>query len=81
MAGSYDKAEDFQRLNEEIKKFEKAGRANRLFYMALPPSVYKEVATNIRASCMAQGLVLFLIYLFVKPGFRLVINHLLDIYG
>lgn len=58
VAGSYDKAEDFQRLNEEIKKFENAGRANRLFYLALPPSVYKEVATNIRASCMAQGFVL-----------------------
>lgn len=56
VAGSYDKKEDYDKLNDEIKKLESThGRANRLFYLALPPSVYQDVASHIRASCMAQG--------------------------
>lgn len=52
--GSYDKKEDFQKLNAEIQKLEKSGSANRLFYLALPPSVYMSVTSNIRGSCMAH---------------------------
>lgn len=50
--GSYDKTEDFQKLNKAI---EQKGSSNRLFYMALPPSVYESVTLNIKAVCMAKG--------------------------
>jgi glucose-6-phosphate 1-dehydrogenase len=54
--GSYDCAEDFQKLNVEISKLDKSSSGiNRLFYLALPPSVYNTVATNINAHCMATG--------------------------
>ena len=52
--GSYDKAADFKKLDGEMVKLAKSG-ANRLFYMALPPSTYESVATMIKATCMAQG--------------------------
>lgn len=52
VAGSYDKTEDFQRLN---KTLEEKGSSNRLFYMALPPSVFETVTLNIKAVCMAKG--------------------------
>jgi len=55
VAGSYTSSQDFQRLDEEIKKREKNGRANRLFYLALPPTVYKDVTKNIRENCMPTG--------------------------
>jgi len=51
VAGSYNKTEDFEKLNNEIKKLESAvGPANRLFYLALPPSVYEDVASHIQRS-------------------------------
>lgn len=54
--GSYDCPEDFEKLNSEISKLAKsASGINRLFYLALPPSVYETVATNIHAHCMAKG--------------------------
>ena len=57
--GSYDQAEDFQKLNREILKLVKPSACiNRLFYLALPPSVYESVATNLHSHCMAKGLVI-----------------------
>ena len=50
--GSYDKASDFSQLNKLI---EEHGSCNRLFYLALPPSVYESVTLNIKATCMAKG--------------------------
>ena len=52
--GSYDTAADFKKLDGEIMKLAKPG-ANRLFYLALPPSTYESVATMIKATCMSQG--------------------------
>lgn len=52
--GTYDTAVDFKRLDGEIMKFAKPG-ANRLFYLALPPSTYESVATMIKATCMSCG--------------------------
>lgn len=50
--GSYDTAADFKKLDGEMSKLAKPG-ANRLFYLALPPSTYESVATMIKATCMA----------------------------
>ncbi|XP_044256581.1 glucose-6-phosphate 1-dehydrogenase isoform X2 [Tribolium madens] len=54
VAGSYDSRTDFERLNQEICPFEKGPAANRVFYLALPPSVFETVTVHIRNSCMAQ---------------------------
>ena len=54
ISGAYDKGEGFQRLNIEIKKYEKGGQANRVFYLALPPTVYHDVTTHIQANCMSD---------------------------
>ncbi|GFN88750.1 glucose-6-phosphate 1-dehydrogenase [Plakobranchus ocellatus] len=52
VSGKYDVKDDFIRLNEAI---EKKGKSNRLFYMALPPSVFESVTLNVKNCCMAQG--------------------------
>lgn len=52
--GSYDTRRDFELLNQEMLKLG-SDRANRIFYLALPPSVFEPVTTNIRECCMAQS--------------------------
>ncbi|KAF2361080.1 Glucose-6-phosphate dehydrogenase C-terminal [Trinorchestia longiramus] len=52
--GSYDARRDFELLNQELGKLS-GERTNRIFYLALPPSVFEPVTTNIRACCMASG--------------------------
>merc|ERR1719449_27258 len=53
VAGSYDTQRDFEILNQEMASVEKE-HANRLFYLALPPSVFKPVTSMLKASCMSQ---------------------------
>lgn len=53
-SGQYDSRRDFELLNQEMAKFEKRPVANRLFYLALPPSVYEQVTVHISQTCMAQ---------------------------
>lgn len=53
-AGGYDSRRDFELLNQEITKFENVPNANRLFYLALPPSVFETVTELIKATCMGQ---------------------------
>lgn len=55
--GAYDAEEGFVRLNDEITAHEEAKcgktcRTRRLFYLALPPSVYPLVSKKIREFCM-----------------------------
>jgi len=52
ISGQYDKDESFQALNKHLEEFE-AGRpeANRIFYMALPPSVFTIVSQHLKKSC------------------------------
>lgn len=52
VAGLYDQRRDFELLNQEIMKFETDAHANRLFYLALPPSVFQNVTVHIRNACM-----------------------------
>lgn len=54
VAGAYDSRTDFEKLNQEIGKFETGPHANRLFYLALPPSAFQTVSVNIRNACMGQ---------------------------
>ncbi|XP_042430809.1 glucose-6-phosphate 1-dehydrogenase, cytoplasmic isoform-like [Zingiber officinale] len=57
VSGSYDSADGFQLLNKaisehEISKKSHPGNSRRLFYLALPPSVYPSVCRMIRQNCM-----------------------------
>ena len=50
--GQYDQDEPFQKLNEHILQFEKGRKAgNRVFYMALPPSVFITVSQHLKKNC------------------------------
>ncbi|KAK7582339.1 hypothetical protein V9T40_013784 [Parthenolecanium corni] len=53
VAGSYDNHKDFELLNQEIRKQEVIGKSNRIFYLALPPSVFESVTRNISETCLA----------------------------
>lgn len=53
MSGSYDKRIDFEMLNQEITKYEKGPTSNRIFYLALPPSVFEPATVNIRNACIS----------------------------
>lgn len=56
MSGPYDSADGFKRLDKAISEHEVAkktseGSSRRLFYLALPPSVYPPVCKMIKAWC------------------------------
>lgn len=54
LAGGYDSEGDFRRLDQELRVFETGPSANRLFYLALPPTVYQDVTVNIKRACMGE---------------------------
>jgi glucose-6-phosphate 1-dehydrogenase len=54
VAGSYDDGAAFDELNKHIEEIEskyQAKECNRLFYFALPPSVFIPVAKNLKEHC------------------------------
>ncbi|XP_065178461.1 glucose-6-phosphate 1-dehydrogenase-like [Sycon ciliatum] len=58
VSGPYDKVEGFQKLDQALIKIEDESApgkpANRVFYLALPPSVFMPVTENIKAACMSK---------------------------
>uniref|UniRef100_G1RVU8 glucose-6-phosphate dehydrogenase (NADP(+)) n=1 Tax=Nomascus leucogenys TaxID=61853 RepID=G1RVU8_NOMLE len=54
VAGQYDDAASYQRLNSHMNALHLGSQANHLFYLALPPTVYEAVTKNIHESCMSQ---------------------------
>ncbi|XP_071712999.1 glucose-6-phosphate 1-dehydrogenase 6, cytoplasmic-like [Rutidosis leptorrhynchoides] len=60
VCGPYDSEEGFQSLDKEISAYEKSkdntgGPSRRLFYFALPPSVYPHVCKMINSFCMTKS--------------------------
>ena len=52
--GSYTNKEDFDLLEKQLEKV--GGKdANRIFYLALPPSVFESVTSQLKKCCMAKG--------------------------
>uniref|UniRef100_H2YAU5 Glucose-6-phosphate 1-dehydrogenase n=1 Tax=Ciona savignyi TaxID=51511 RepID=H2YAU5_CIOSA len=49
--GSYSEKEGFMKLDAAIKALPNGDRANRLFYLALPPTVFADVTQNIHDCC------------------------------
>jgi glucose-6-phosphate 1-dehydrogenase len=55
--GSYDSDADGMKLNEHIAALEAAGARevnNRMFYFALPPSVFVDMGRTVKATSMAR---------------------------
>eukprot|EP00043_Microstomoeca_roanoka_P013759 m.135265 g.135265 ORF g.135265 m.135265 type:complete len:510 (-) comp15844_c1_seq1:197-1726(-) len=58
VSGQYDQKESFDNLNKYLEdQFKKTGKKkeNRIFYLALPPSVFEPVTANLRAACMSKS--------------------------
>lgn len=53
-SGQYNSAEDFEALNAIIEKHEGNFPGNRVFYMAVPPSVFVDVAKAVKAAAMSK---------------------------
>ncbi|XP_059059324.1 glucose-6-phosphate 1-dehydrogenase [Achroia grisella] len=53
LAGSYNKRVDYEFLNQTIAKYEKGIVANRIFYLAVPPTVFEDVTVNIKNACVS----------------------------
>lgn len=59
VSGGYDDADSFTTLNKHLTGIENSYRSslpNRIFYLALPPSVFIPVARHTREQCYARGL-------------------------
>lgn len=57
LAGSYDKSQNFNELNQKILdlcKLDNKTECNRIFYLALPPSVYTSVTELLSKHCKAK---------------------------
>lgn len=54
VSGSYDDSAAFRQLDGALSQLEQCDDANRLFYLALPPSVFAPVTENIRHTCMSK---------------------------
>lgn len=52
VSGQYDQADSFINLNRHLEEIEKGRkRQNRVFYMALPPSVFISVSEQLKKNC------------------------------
>lgn len=52
VAGQYDQDADFQKLEDHLQELENGREeTNRIFYMALPPSVFIPVSQHLKKVC------------------------------
>lgn len=58
VSGQYDRDESFLQLNKHLEDLEQGRKeTNRLFYMALPPSVFTIVSQHLKKCCYpAKGI-------------------------
>jgi len=50
----YDSVDSFKKLESEVLSKVEKGKGNRLFYLALPPSVFVEASKTIKTACQAK---------------------------
>jgi glucose-6-phosphate 1-dehydrogenase len=56
VSGQYDKDESFKELNKHLEEIENGRHeTNRLFYMALPPSVFTVVSQHLKRCCYPRN--------------------------
>lgn len=54
VAGGYDEAASFENLQAHLARLEEnAVVGNRLFYLALPPTVFQPVSKMVKQYCMS----------------------------
>ncbi|XP_058873437.1 glucose-6-phosphate 1-dehydrogenase-like isoform X1 [Acipenser ruthenus] len=53
LSGGYNDPAAFRSLNRHVGEIPNGEAANRLFYLALPPSVYEDVTRNISLECLS----------------------------
>ena len=51
IAGSYNNADDFKALRKVLNHNVNGTASNRLFYLALPPTVFESVTVLIKNAC------------------------------
>lgn len=58
VSGQYDQDESFVNLNKHLEEVEQARQGkeqNRVFYMALPPSVFITVSEQLKRNCYPKN--------------------------
>lgn len=56
ISGQYDKDESFENLEKHLEELEKGRKeTHRLFYMALPPSVFTIVSQHLKKCCYPKN--------------------------
>ena len=56
VSGQYDQDESFINLNKHLEELEKGRKeTNRVFYMALPPSVFIPVSQHLKKNCYPKS--------------------------
>lgn len=56
ISGQYDQDESFIELNKHMEKLEDGSKErNRVFYMALPPSVFITVSEHLKKNCYPKS--------------------------
>jgi glucose-6-phosphate 1-dehydrogenase len=56
ISGQYDKDESFVELRKHLEELEKDRKEqNRVFYMALPPSVFTTVSQHLKKNCYPKS--------------------------
>lgn len=56
IAGQYDQDSSFIELNKHLEKLEQGHKEqNRVFYMALPPSVFITVSEHLKKVCYSKN--------------------------
>lgn len=56
VSGQYDKDESFEELKKHLEEVEgKQEETNRIFYMALPPSVFIPVSQHLKKICYPKN--------------------------
>lgn len=57
VSGGYEDSDSFRRLNAHVEKIEEGhATSNRIFYLALPPSVFVPVAKHASQECYSRGI-------------------------
>ena len=69
VSGQYDKDESFQELEKHMQKVEQGQKeTNRVYYMALPPSVFISVSQHLRRNCYPKKGLVRLIVRLISPS-------------
>jgi len=71
VSGGYEDPAGYTALNDHIKTKETTAKADRIFYLALPPSVFIPVTQKVKDHCESTRFLATLIsFYFCAPNFR-----------